>query len=93
MNKTVPWSREGGITYSGESTTNPIHLKQTEIVPNVPMDAKPTLGSPTILAIIPGLASISKIHYSTLVSPNPLTAQGQNMLYHILSFREQYLYS
>lgn len=55
-----PWS-DYSITYYGESTINQIHLKKTQIMPNGIMDAEPTHGNPTFLAIIPGLAFISSI--------------------------------
>lgn len=60
--------------------TNPVQLKHTEIPPNVPMDAKPTLGSHAFLAIITELASICSIQYHSSASP---------MLYLVPSFREQ----
>ena len=72
---------ERGVTYYGESTTNPIHMKLTEIQTNGPMDPEPAVGSPAFLAIIPGLAYISSIQFR------------QYILYLVLSFREQWLYS
>lgn len=64
------------MTYYQESTTNPIHLKQTKITPNGPMDAKSALVRPAFLAIIPVLVSISSISVPLLSEPKPPDGAG-----------------